>query len=84
MGVQYSRAGPAAGEVRNAFNRARELCQKLGDVEQLFWVAYGLQFFCMLRMDLATARELGMRQLTVAERAGDLATRWRLMWRSGC
>lgn len=29
----------------------------------------------MLRMDLATARELGMRQLTVAERAGDLAMR---------
>ncbi|HXZ88294.1 MAG TPA: adenylate/guanylate cyclase domain-containing protein [Candidatus Binataceae bacterium] len=67
--------GPAADEVRAAFERARELCQKLGDTEDLFWIAYGLQFFHMLRLELATARELGMQQLTIAERVGDPAMR---------
>jgi class 3 adenylate cyclase/tetratricopeptide (TPR) repeat protein len=67
--------GPAADEVRDAFDRAHKLSESLGDTEQRFWVAYGLQFFHMLRLELSTARELGMRQLEMAEREGNLAMR---------
>jgi class 3 adenylate cyclase/tetratricopeptide (TPR) repeat protein len=67
--------GPAAPEVRQAFERARELCDRLGDTDTLFWVSYGLQFFYLLRRELTVARELGMRQLAAAERAGDPAMR---------
>ena len=67
--------GPAADEVRAAFDRARELCERLGEVEQLFWAVYGLQFFYMLRLEFRTARELGMRQLSIAEQTGDPAMR---------
>jgi tetratricopeptide (TPR) repeat protein len=67
--------GPAAEEVGKAFERARELCEKIGDTENLFWVVYGLQFFHMLKHDLVVARELGMQQLATAERVGDPAMR---------
>jgi class 3 adenylate cyclase len=61
--------GPAADEVRRAFDRACELCERIGDMERLFWIAYGLQFHYMLRLELKKARELGERQLAIAERA---------------
>jgi predicted ATPase len=64
-------AGPGAAEVKEAFERARQLCEKLGDSVQLFWIVYGLQFFYMLRLEIGPARELGERQMAVAERAGD-------------
>jgi class 3 adenylate cyclase/tetratricopeptide (TPR) repeat protein len=60
--------GPASEEVRQSFDRARELCGRLGDVESLFWVVFGLQFNYMLRLELETARDLGIRQLMIAER----------------
>jgi class 3 adenylate cyclase/tetratricopeptide (TPR) repeat protein len=60
--------GPGSEEVRQSFDRARELCARLGDVESLFWVVFGLQFHYMLRLELETARELGIRQLMIAER----------------
>jgi len=61
--------GPAAEEVALIFTRARDLCEKLGEDVQLFWVTYALQFFHLLRLELATARELGERQLALAERS---------------
>ncbi len=65
--------GPAAAEVALAFDRARSLCEKLGEDVKLFWVMYGLQFYHILRMELDVARELGARQLAVAERSQDAA-----------
>jgi class 3 adenylate cyclase/tetratricopeptide (TPR) repeat protein len=66
---------PASVEVKDAFDRARELSQRLGDLDSLFWVLFGLQFFYSLRHDLTTAQGLGERQLIMAERAGDPAMR---------
>ena len=65
--------GPANDEVGVAFERARELCERIGDVENLFWVNYGIQFFRLLRLQLKSARELGERQLIFAERSADPA-----------
>jgi class 3 adenylate cyclase len=61
--------GPAAEEVALIFARARSLCEKLGEDEQLFWITYALQFFHLLRLELKLARELGERQIELAERA---------------
>jgi tetratricopeptide (TPR) repeat protein len=60
--------GPGAEEVRQVFDRACALCERVGDVEQFFWIAYGLQFHYILRLELETARALGVRQLMIAER----------------
>src|SRR5229473_2352491 len=65
--------GPGAVEVRQVFDRACALCERVGDVKQFFWIAYGLQFHYILRLELDTARELGERQLAIAEGTQDPA-----------
>jgi class 3 adenylate cyclase/predicted ATPase len=67
--------GPAAEEVATVFTRARSLCEKLGEDVQLFWVTYALQFFHLLRLELRAARELGERQIQLAERSQNPAMR---------
>jgi len=63
--------GPAATEAVAAFARAQNLCEKLGEDIQLFWVVYALQWVHILRLELEVARDLGARQLALAERSGD-------------
>jgi predicted ATPase/class 3 adenylate cyclase len=63
--------GFAAPEVLQAYARARELCQHVGDPPQLFQVLRGLWYFSMGRLELQTARELGEQLLTLAQQAGD-------------
>ena len=65
--------GPAGEEVALVFVRAGSLCEKLGEDVQLFWVTYALQFYHLLRLELELARELGERQLALAERTQDPA-----------
>jgi class 3 adenylate cyclase/tetratricopeptide (TPR) repeat protein len=61
--------GPAAEEVATGFGRARDLCEKLGEQVQLFWVTYALQFSHLLRLELRAARELGDWQIELAARS---------------
>ena len=56
--------GYAAPEVEQAYARARELCQQLGDTPQLFPVLRGLWSIYNVRAELQTARELGEQLLT--------------------
>src|SRR5262249_30066733 len=51
--------GYAAPDVQCTYARARELCQQLGQLPQLFWALWGLQTFYMVRAELQTAWELG-------------------------
>jgi predicted ATPase len=60
--------GYGAPEVENAYARARELCQQVGDTPQLFSALWGLARFYTLRADLKTVQELGNQLLTLAER----------------
>jgi len=61
--------GFAAQEVENVYARARELCQNLGDTDQLFRVLRGLWLFYLVRAELKTAHEIGMELLGLAEKA---------------
>jgi class 3 adenylate cyclase/tetratricopeptide (TPR) repeat protein len=67
--------GVAADEVKVAFERASELARDYGTKDELFWIDYGIQFHYLVRLELATARELGERQVAIAERSGDAAMR---------
>jgi predicted ATPase/class 3 adenylate cyclase len=65
--------GQAAPEVLQAYARARELCQQVGETPQLFQVLRGLWYFYLHRVELRTARELGEHLLTLAQHLGDAA-----------
>jgi len=65
--------GPSAPEVGNAYTRAQGLCQRGGDVRQLFSVLHGVWLFHHVQADLTAARETGERLLTMAESIRDPA-----------
>ncbi|MBS1252654.1 MAG: hypothetical protein MAG451_01695 [Anaerolineales bacterium] len=65
--------GYAAPEVVQAYARARELCQEMGEATQLFPVVRGLWAFYFTRAEHQTACELGERLLVLAEKAQDPA-----------
>jgi predicted ATPase/class 3 adenylate cyclase len=64
--------GYAAPEVAQAYARARELCQQLGQTAQLFPVLHGLWRLYVNRAELHTARRLGEQLLTAATHGQDL------------
>jgi predicted ATPase len=63
--------GWAASEVGQAYARARELCQCLGEPPQLLAVLLGQFMWCGQRAEWQTARELGEYLLTLAQRQSD-------------
>jgi predicted ATPase len=65
--------GFAAPEVAEAYGRARELCQEVGEPRQLFQVLRGLWEFYDLQAEMPTARELAEHLLTLAQRVQDAA-----------
>src|SRR5262249_3179163 len=65
--------GPAAPEAERVYNRARALCQHVGETPQLYPTLWGLWLFYIGRGEVRTARELGEQLLTLAQRAQDPA-----------
>jgi predicted ATPase len=65
--------GYSTPEVGQAYGRARELCQQLGDLPQLFPTLYGLTAFSVVRGELQTAHELCAQLLRLAHNASDSA-----------
>ena len=61
--------GFAAPEVGNAYTRARELCQQIGETPQLFPVLAGLRAFYTVKGESRTARKLGEQLLRLAHNA---------------
>jgi predicted ATPase len=59
--------GYGAADLGKAYARAQELCEKVGEPDQLFQVLYGLWGHNLVRMDLRMARELAQQCLTLAE-----------------
>jgi predicted ATPase len=65
--------GYGAPELGKAYNRARELCEKVDDPDQLFLVLYGLWGHNLVRSELQTSRELAAECLALAQRVGKQA-----------
>jgi tetratricopeptide (TPR) repeat protein len=65
--------GIAAPDVGAAYQRARALCQQVGETPQLFPMLGGLVRFYSGRGELQTARELGEQMLSLAQRVPDPA-----------
>jgi DNA-binding winged helix-turn-helix (wHTH) protein/predicted ATPase len=63
--------GFAAPEVADTYVRARQLCEQLGDRQQLFPVLVGLWRSAHVRGQLQTARALGEQLLSLANRQDD-------------
>ena len=58
-------------EVGTAYNRARALCEELGDKSSLFFVFFGLWSFHLVRADHATAYGFAMEMQRLASEARD-------------
>jgi class 3 adenylate cyclase/tetratricopeptide (TPR) repeat protein len=67
--------GYAAPEVEHVFARARELCQRVGNLSQLFPVVRGLGAFYYVRAEFQTARELGEQLLSLAQEQDEVELR---------
>jgi predicted ATPase len=65
--------GQAAPETGHAYNRARALCQQVGETPELVPVLWGLVPFYVNRGELRTALELGQHMLSLAQRVHDAA-----------
>jgi predicted ATPase len=63
--------GQAAPDVGHTYNRARALCQQVGETSQLFRVLYGLWHFHIVRAEYQTVRELSEELLTLAQHMQD-------------
>ncbi len=65
--------GFAAPDVEKAYDRARALCQELGDAPELPPVLFGLWRYYNARARYAESREMGEQCLALAEKAEDPA-----------
>ncbi|HET6566206.1 MAG TPA: AAA family ATPase [Xanthomonadales bacterium] len=72
MGLLATR-GYGAPEVGEAFTRALELCEKVGDVPQLFQVVVGLWMYYLISAKHERALELSQTLLRTAEASADPA-----------
>jgi class 3 adenylate cyclase/predicted ATPase len=68
--------GQAAPEMRHVYTRARELCQQVGDVSQLFAAMRGLWGFHLTCGEFQESQALAEQLLHLAQRLGDS---WRLL-----
>ena len=64
--------GFGSAEVERAFTRALELCEQLGDAEELFWVLWGLGAFRQARAQHREALEKGRQIQQLAESRPEL------------
>jgi predicted ATPase/DNA-binding winged helix-turn-helix (wHTH) protein/class 3 adenylate cyclase len=73
LGVQLATRGAATPEVERTYTRALELCQQVGNAEELFSVLYGLSRLYKKRGKLRRARDLGEQLLVLAQSQGNTA-----------
>jgi TOMM system kinase/cyclase fusion protein len=61
--------GFGAPQVQDAYDRARELCERMGETPHLFPVLRGLATFYIVRAELQTARELAEELVRLSQRS---------------
>src|SRR5215216_450196 len=65
--------GPGAADVKKAYDRARVLCEHVGQTSHLFPVLFGLWRFYLLRADFNIARDLGKKLLSLVQQEGHVS-----------
>jgi class 3 adenylate cyclase/predicted ATPase len=63
--------GYAAPEVRDCFDRALDVCRRVGATPERFHALWGLAAFYLIRAELSTARQLAQECLALAEEEHD-------------
>ncbi len=72
LGTAYIAArGYAAPEVEPVFSRARELCERIGQPQQLFAIMWGAWVWHLVRADLALCKALAGEAMALADRVND-------------
>jgi predicted ATPase len=72
-GASLAAKGWGAPETGRAYGRARELCERLGEIRQLFPVLWGLTVFHINRGAPSAGRGVAEEMLRLAERQDDVA-----------
>jgi DNA-binding SARP family transcriptional activator/predicted ATPase len=71
--VLLATKGFPAPEVEQAFNRARELCSKVGETPQLFPILHGLYRYYLLSAEIQAMRELGEQIMHLTRQQEDVS-----------
>jgi class 3 adenylate cyclase/predicted ATPase len=71
LGTALGAKGYTSEEVGAAFERARELCQHVGDMPQMFPILYGLWTNYIMRSQFQTSYDLGRQILELGTQADD-------------
>jgi class 3 adenylate cyclase/predicted ATPase len=71
LGLPLATKGLGTPEVGAAYDRALELCRKIGEPPELFPVLFGLFIFYLVRAEHRKARELAEQLFNLAKRVGD-------------
>lgn len=82
--VVIATRGWAAPEAGTAYNRARELCERLGDTPGRFPALFGIWAFHLVRAEHKIAYTVGTELLHLAKSAGDSAPLIGAHWTVGC
>jgi tetratricopeptide (TPR) repeat protein len=69
--AQIATEGQSSPEVKQTYDRALALCQRVGETPQLAQVLFGLSVFYFGQGQLRTTRELAERFLTIAQERGE-------------
>jgi len=75
--------GYAGSETMQAYTRARELCEQLGEIKEHFQVLFGLCVICVVRSEHERAFEIAGQMLPLAENSQDQVALVQAHWSLG-
>src|SRR5689334_14011890 len=71
MGSALGAKGYTSPEVGHTFARARELCQQVGEMPQMFPILFGLWIYYVMRAEFEASHQIASQLLDLARSAND-------------
>jgi tetratricopeptide (TPR) repeat protein len=71
LGTALGSKGYTSAEVGSTFARARELCQHVGDMPQMFPILFGLWIFYIMRAEFQASHDVAAQILDLGNQTGD-------------
>jgi predicted ATPase len=71
LGSALGSKGYTSAEVGSTFARARELCQHVGDMPQMFPILFGLWIYYIMRAEFQASHDVGGQILDLGKHTGD-------------